>query len=91
MSSLDVCIISQCTVSIPDDAQGIEDVVFFGSCFQNPKAIRLIEPEGFFFNKESKRFEDGDSNPITFDGTQHVRLSKSARIFSYSEKVVIQD
>jgi|GEM_PF-3533431 len=89
--SYDTCIITQCTVEIPDDATGIQDAVFYGACLHNKHTTRFIEPHAFFFNSESKRFEERNGNEIVFDGTDHIRLPKGGKIFSHTKNALFQD
>lgn len=90
MASFNRCILSGCTVEISEDAQSIEDIVFYGSHFQNPKAVKLEDPIAIMFNAKAKRFEDSKRNEIVLDGTKHVRCFKKGRLFLVSEKIVLK-
>ncbi len=84
-SSFEFCIISNCTVEIPEDAQRIEDLIFYGTHFSNTKVVELINPTYLRFNPESKMFEDVNGNQQVFNGEGHMRLSMTPTIFTYSQ------
>lgn len=90
MDSFEFCIISNCTVEIPEDAQGIEDVIFYGTHFSNTKAVELVNPTYLRFNKESRMFEDANGNQQVFNGEGHMRLSMKPTIFMYSQRLSIK-
>jgi hypothetical protein len=90
ISSFEFCIISNCTVEIPEDAQGIEDVIFYGTHFSNPKEVELVSPTYLRFNTKSKMFEDVNGNQQVFNGEGHMRLSTTPTIFMYSQKLSMQ-
>lgn len=90
MDSFEFCIISNCKVEIPESAERIEDLVFYGTHFSNTKAVDLVNPMYLRFNTESKMFEDVNGNQQVFNGEGHMRLSITPTIFTYSQKLSIK-
>ncbi|MCF7831504.1 MAG: hypothetical protein K9M36_01295 [Candidatus Pacebacteria bacterium] len=90
MGALDTCIISGCTIEIPEDATGIQDVIFHGSHLQNPEEMELSgEITSVLFNSETKRFEDTSGKEVVING-QHVLCSEIGMVFHISESVTPQ-